>query len=88
MAAPGARDVSRDALLGRFRESGGAILLGTASFWEGVDVPGDALPRAAHREAPLSRPTEPITARPVRSDRGVWRRLVPRIHAPARFASA
>ncbi|HYW33091.1 MAG TPA: helicase C-terminal domain-containing protein, partial [Gemmatimonas sp.] len=34
---------SRDALLARFRESGRAVLLGTATFWEGVDVPGDAL---------------------------------------------
>ena len=36
-------DETRDALLDRFRDAGKAILLGTASFWEGVDVPGDAL---------------------------------------------
>src|SRR5262249_55187354 len=36
-------DETRDTLLARFRDSGKAILLGTASFWEGVDVPGDAL---------------------------------------------
>src|SRR2546422_570448 len=33
----------RDLLLRRFRDSGTAILLGTDSFWEGVDVPGRAL---------------------------------------------
>ena len=33
----------RDQLLRRFREAGNGILLGTDSFWEGVDVPGRAL---------------------------------------------
>ena len=33
----------RDVLLRRFREAENAILLGTDSFWEGVDVPGRAL---------------------------------------------
>src|SRR5437899_2871218 len=33
----------RDQLLRRFRDAGSAILLGTDSFWEGVDVPGRAL---------------------------------------------
>src|SRR5206468_3972250 len=36
-------DGQRDLLLRRFREAGSAILLGTDSFWEGVDVPGRAL---------------------------------------------
>ena len=53
---------SRDALLGRFRESGQAILLGTASFWEGVDVPGDALRGLVIAKLPFRVPTEPITA--------------------------
>ena len=34
---------SRSALLSRFRELGNAVLLGAASFWEGVDVRGEAL---------------------------------------------
>ncbi len=55
-------DESRDALLSRFRESGGAILLGTASFWEGVDVPGDALRALVIAKLPFRVPTEPITA--------------------------
>jgi len=33
----------RAALLTRFRETPGSVLLATQSFWEGVDVPGDAL---------------------------------------------
>jgi ATP-dependent DNA helicase DinG len=53
---------SRDALLARFRESGKAILLGTASFWEGVDVPGDALRGLVIAKLPFRVPTEPVTA--------------------------
>jgi ATP-dependent DNA helicase DinG len=55
-------DDSRDSLLGRFRDSGGAILLGTSSFWEGVDVPGDALRALLIAKLPFRVPTEPITA--------------------------
>ncbi|MDB4900677.1 MAG: helicase c2 [Gemmatimonadetes bacterium] len=55
-------DESRDALLSRFRESGQAILLGTASFWEGVDVPGDALRGLVIAKLPFRVPTEPVTA--------------------------
>jgi len=53
---------SRDALLSRFRDAGRAILLGTASFWEGVDVPGDALRALLIAKLPFRVPTEPITA--------------------------
>jgi ATP-dependent DNA helicase DinG len=55
-------DESRDALLSRFRDSGQAILLGTASFWEGVDVPGDALRGLVIAKLPFRVPTEPVTA--------------------------
>ena len=52
----------RDTLLARFRESGRAILLGTASFWEGVDVPGNALRGLVIAKLPFRVPTEPVTA--------------------------
>ncbi|HEY4305965.1 MAG TPA: helicase C-terminal domain-containing protein [Gemmatimonadaceae bacterium] len=55
-------DETRDQLLSRFRESGGAILVGTASFWEGVDVPGDALRALLIAKLPFRVPTEPVTA--------------------------
>jgi ATP-dependent DNA helicase DinG len=55
-------DDARDALLRRFRESGRAILIGTASFWEGVDVPGDALRGMLIAKLPFRVPTEPVTA--------------------------
>ena len=53
---------SRDALLRRCRESGRAVLLGTATFWEGVDVPGDALRAMVIAKLPFRVPSEPVTA--------------------------
>ncbi|HVZ49220.1 MAG TPA: helicase C-terminal domain-containing protein [Gemmatimonadaceae bacterium] len=52
----------RDALLRRFRAHGDAVLVGTASFWEGVDVPGRALRGLVLARIPFRVPTEPITA--------------------------
>jgi ATP-dependent DNA helicase DinG len=52
----------RDALLRRFRESERAILVGTASFWEGVDVPGRALRALIITKLPFKVPSEPVTA--------------------------
>jgi ATP-dependent DNA helicase DinG len=52
----------RDALLQRFRNSGNAILLGTSSYWEGVDVPGDALRALVIARLPFRVPSEPVTA--------------------------
>jgi len=51
----------RDQLLRRFREAGNAILLGTDSFWEGVDVPGRALRTLVLTKLPFKVPSEPIT---------------------------
>ncbi|MFQ5705084.1 MAG: helicase C-terminal domain-containing protein [Gemmatimonadales bacterium] len=51
----------RDRLLRRFREVGSAILLGTDSFWEGVDVPGRALRALVLAKLPFKVPSEPLT---------------------------
>jgi len=53
---------SRDSLLRRFRESGRAVLLGTSSYWEGVDVAGHALRGLLIAKLPFRVPTEPVTA--------------------------
>jgi ATP-dependent DNA helicase DinG len=55
-------EAARDLLLRRFREAGNAILLGTDSFWEGVDVPGRALRALVLHKLPFKVPSEPITA--------------------------
>lgn len=52
----------RDRLLTRFQESGRGILLGTTSFWEGVDVPGEALRALLIAKIPFRVPSDPMTA--------------------------
>jgi ATP-dependent DNA helicase DinG len=51
----------RSQLLSRFTDAGNGILLGTSSFWEGVDVPGDPLRGLILQKIPFRVPTEPIT---------------------------
>ena len=53
---------SRSELLTRFRELGNAILLGSASFREGVDVPGGALSVVILDKLPFAPPDDPLLA--------------------------
>ena len=53
---------SRHALLEGFRASKNAVLFGTRSFWEGVDVPGPALSVLAIIRLPFDVPSDPIIA--------------------------
>ena len=50
----------RSAMLKSFRRGGRKILLGTASFWQGVDVAGDALSNVIITKLPFAVPNEPI----------------------------
>jgi ATP-dependent DNA helicase DinG len=53
---------SRSDLLARFRELGNAVLLGSASFWEGVDVRGEALSVVVIDKLPFAPPDDPVLA--------------------------
>jgi ATP-dependent DNA helicase DinG len=53
-------DAPRDDLLRRFRRAGNAVLLGTASFWEGIDVRGPALSIVAIDKLPFASPADPL----------------------------
>jgi len=53
-------DAPRDDLLRRFRQMGNAVLLGTGSFWEGVDVRGPALSVVAIDKLPFASPADPL----------------------------
>jgi len=53
-------DAPRDTLLEQFRETPNAILLGTSSFWEGVDVRGDALSCVIIDKLPFASPGDPV----------------------------
>jgi ATP-dependent DNA helicase DinG len=50
----------RELLLRRFRDSGNAVLLGSASFWEGVDVQGPALRLVIIDKLPFASPEDPV----------------------------
>jgi ATP-dependent DNA helicase DinG len=50
----------REALLRQFRELGNAVLLATGSFWEGVDVKGEALSIVAIDKLPFASPEDPL----------------------------
>jgi ATP-dependent DNA helicase DinG len=53
---------SRNELLSRFREHGNAVLLGSQSFWEGVDVRGEALSLVIIDKLPFAPPDDPVLA--------------------------
>ncbi len=53
-------DAPRDDLLRRFREHENAVLFGTGSFWEGVDVRGQALTVVAIDKLPFASPSDPL----------------------------
>ena len=47
-------------MIDKFRELGNAVLLGTASFWEGVDVRGEALSCVIIDKLPFAAPNDPV----------------------------
>lgn len=53
-------EASQQRLLDRFRASGNAVLLGTQSFWEGVDVRGEALSVVMIDRLPFASPSDPV----------------------------
>jgi ATP-dependent DNA helicase DinG len=50
----------RHQLLSDFRDSGNGVLLGAASFWEGVDVAGEALSVVVIDKLPFASPDDPV----------------------------
>lgn len=55
-------EAPRATLVDRFRSTPNAVLLGTSSFWEGVDVPGDALSLVIIDKLPFAPHTDPLVA--------------------------
>lgn len=54
------KDGSRQHITERFKENRSSVLLGTDSFWEGVDLPGDALEILGIVRLPFAVPSEPL----------------------------
>lgn len=59
-------DAPKNKLLDAFRAAGNAVLLGAYSFWEGVDVPGDALSVVIIDKLPFAPPDDPVIAARIR----------------------
>jgi ATP-dependent DNA helicase DinG len=59
-------DAPKSKLLDAFRMAGNAVLLGAYSFWEGVDVPGDALSVVIIDKLPFAPPDDPVVAARIR----------------------
>lgn len=57
---------ARAGLLDAFRATDGAVLCATGGFWEGVDVPGDALSQVIIDKLPFAPPSDPLVAARVR----------------------
>jgi ATP-dependent DNA helicase DinG len=57
---------SKAALVERFRETGRSVLLGTTSFWHGVDVAGEALSLVVIDKLPFDVPSDPLVAARIR----------------------
>jgi len=53
-------DAPKGALLAEFRDDVSSVLFATSSFWEGIDVPGEALSLVIIDKLPFDRPTDPI----------------------------
>ncbi|MGI6147899.1 MAG: ATP-dependent DNA helicase [Limnochordia bacterium] len=60
-------DGPRGQLLDEFRTTPRAVLFGTNSFWEGIDIPGDALRAVVITRLPFAVPDRPVTAARLRA---------------------
>ena len=78
----------RSALLRDFKATPNAVLLATSSFWQGVDVVGEALSCVIIDKLPFASPGDPDHRRPDRGHRGARRFRFRRIPGAARHPRA
>ena len=73
----------RTQMVEQFRAAGNAVLFGVDSFWQGVDVPGEALSNVIITKLPFAVPDRPLIEARRRGDRGGRRRAVLRLPGAA-----
>ena len=76
-------DGPRGALIDRFRATPHAVLFGTGSFWEGVDVPGDALSLVVIDKLPFAPHTDPLIAARMQASAEAGREPFATVQLPA-----
>ncbi len=64
---------TRRALIDAFRGSGNAVLIGSISFWEGIDIRGDALSLVVIDKLPFAPPDDPVVEAKIRYLRKIGR---------------
>ncbi len=64
---------TRRALIEAFRRSGNAVLVGSISFWEGIDIRGDALSLVVIDKLPFAPPDDPVVEAKIRYLRKIGR---------------
>lgn len=75
--------IPRDALLEQFRRSGKSVLIGAQSFWEGVDVPGEALSMVLIDKLPFASPDDPILEARIQRSKAMGRDAFREIQLPS-----
>lgn len=67
---------------GRAHGSAGCILVASASFWEGVDIPGDALQMVVIDKLPFAPPKDPLVEAKVRQLEAIGKNAFKHLHLP------
>lgn len=68
-------DGKAEQVLERFKSTPDAVLVGTKSFWEGVDIPGEALRLLVISKLPFPNPKDPLIKAKHRRDGATWRNV-------------
>jgi ATP-dependent DNA helicase DinG len=75
-------EAPKTAILSLFRAAGDAVLVATASFWQGVDVPGDALRLVVLEKIPFPVPNEPVILARARALEAEGKKPFVELHVP------
>ena len=76
-------EATRRALIDQFRQSGNAVLVGSVSFWEGIDIRGDALSLVVIDKLPFAPPDDPVVEAKIRWLRATGRNPFMEYQLPA-----
>jgi ATP-dependent DNA helicase DinG len=75
-------EAPKTAILETFRASGNAVLVATASFWQGVDVPGEALRLVVLEKVPFPVPSDPVIMARARALEEEGKKPFTELHVP------